>query len=245
MIDIHCHLLPAADDGAENPDEALEMAFSARDSGSEIIVMTPHCNLPDADEKNYRSNDLTKRFDAFRTVVEAAGLDLQVLPGAEVLATPEVPQLLREGKLQTLADSHYLLIEFFFDEDLRFMDEILHGVMAEGYKPVLAHPERYFAIQQDPTIIGRWFCEDIVIQLNKDSILGRLGGSAKHTAEWILSHGLAHAVASDAHGIDLRTPNLAGVHSLLAERYDPIYADILLNENPGRICRDLPMLSPD
>ncbi len=244
MKDIHCHILPMVDDGAEDLDEAVEMAFLASERGTRTIIMTPHSNLPETDRKNYRGSELSDHFLALQTAVKNAGIDLELLPGAEIFGTPEVPALLQSGMLQTLADSEYLLIEFFFDEELDFIDDILSAIVEEGYHPVLAHPERYDAVQENPMIIERWFREGVVIQLNKDSILGRLGPAAERTADWILSCGLAHVVASDAHATDARTPNLAGVRTFIEENYDPVYAEILLEENPGRICRNQPMLSP-
>lgn len=245
MIDIHCHLLPLVDDGAKDMDTALLMARMAVESGVDTIVATPHCNLPNESVKNYRSAELSTRVQDLQEEIVKAGLPLTVLPGAEVMCTPDVPELLRRGKLPTLADSNYLLVEFFFDEDLTYMDDMLFAIAAEGVTPVIAHPERYEAVQQMPMIVNRWFHEGMVIQVNKGSILGRLGRHAERTAAWILARGLAHAVASDAHGTWERTPQMNRILEYLEEEYDPDYAKILLEDNPGRICRNLPLLQAD
>lgn len=245
MIDIHCHLLPLVDDGAKDTDTALLMARMAVESGVDTIVATPHCNLPNESVKNYRSAELSTRVQDLQEEIVKAGLPLTVLPGAEVMCTPDVPELLQCGKLPTLADSNYLLVEFFFDEDLAYMDDMLRAIAAEGVTPVIAHPERYEAVQRMPTVIDRWFHEGIVIQVNKGSILGRLGRHAERTAAWILARGLAHVVASDAHGTWERTPQMNRILEYLEEEYDSDYAKILLEDNPGRICRNLPLLQAD
>ena len=245
MTDIHCHILPFVDDGADSMEDAVEMARMAADSGVTAIIATPHCNLPYGEEKNYISRPLRERFFQLQQAVKAAGIPLTILPGCEVLCTPDTPELLRQGKLLTLAGSRYLLVEFFFDEELSYMDEMLSAVAQQGFVPVVAHPERYEAVHRNPRIVERWFQAGYVIQLNKGSILGRLGRRAAWTAEWILSRGLAHVVASDAHSPVMRTTEMSEVTQFLCEVCSPEYADILLNVNPGCILRDRPILAAE
>lgn len=245
MIDIHCHILPAADDGAERMEDALEMARMAAASGVTHVIATPHCNLPGTGEKNYISARLSQRFRLLQQAIEEAGIALTVHPGAEVLCTPQVPELLEEGSLLTLAGSRYLLVEFFFDESLDYMDAMLEEIAGRDFIPVVAHPERYEAVQRNPIIVERWFRNGWVIQLNKGSILGRLGRRAHRTAHWILERGLAHTVASDAHSPEIRTPHMEEVADLLTERYGQRYAGILLEDNPACILENRPVLKAE
>ncbi len=235
MTDIHCHILPEIDDGAESLEEALEMARMAVESGVTHLIATPHCNLPYASEKNYASAPLMERFLKFQEHLRLADIPLSVFPGCEVLCTPDVPTLIRQGKLLTLANSNYLLTEFFFDEELSYMDDMLSAISAEGLIPVIAHPERYDTVQHSPHVVERWFRNGYIIQVNKGSILGRLGRHAQSTADWILDHGLAHAVASDAHSSVMRTPDVTQLRQYLFDFYDSEYAEILLELNPSRI----------
>lgn len=243
MTDIHCHILPGVDDGAETMEYAVLMARMAWESGVRRIIATPHCNLPGLD--NYRSPRLSERFSLLQQAVREAGIGIELLPGAEVLGTSQVPQLLRERKLPTLANSRYLLMEFFFDESLEEMDQLLHAVSRAGLVPVIAHPERYEAVQRQPLTVARWFHSGYVIQLNKGSLLGRLGRRAKAAADWIMDRQLAHIIASDAHGCDMRTPHMSQLHEYLLDRYGRAYTDILLHANPGRVAQDLPMVQAD
>ena len=245
MTDIHCHILPFVDDGSENIEDSLAMARLAAESGVSAIIATPHCNLPYHGPTNYKSAQLAQRFIQLQDAIVNAGIPLRIFPGAEILCTPEVPDLLRQGKLLTLAGSDYLLVEFFFDESLTYMDDMLSAVAAEGLIPVIAHPERYEAVQRNPHVVERWFRDGCIIQVNKGSILGRLGRRAELTSEWILSRGLAHAVASDAHSPLVRTPQMTEVFQHLSDYYAPEYEDILLNLNPARILDGLPVLSAD
>lgn len=245
MIDIHCHILPYVDDGSDSMEDSLEMARMAVDSGITAIIATPHCNLPYAEEKNYRSKALASQFLELQHAIQEASIPLRVYPGAEILCTPEVPELLRQDKLLTLAGSNYLLVEFFFDENLEYMDEMLSAISSEGVTPVVAHPERYEAIQRTPHILERWFRNGYVIQLNKGSILGRLGQRAAQTADWVLAHGLAHTVASDAHSPHVRTTDMTELTEYLHQICAPEYVDILLDANPNRILNDLPIFQAE
>ena len=245
MVDIHCHLLPGVDDGADSLDSAVEMARMAVESGVDTIIATPHCNLPYDGDKNYISDALRRRFLQLRHAIRDAGLPLNIYAGCEVLCTPEVPALISGGKLLTLAGSRYLLLEFFFDEDLEYMDEMLRAVAAQDCVPVIAHPERYEAIQRIPQVVERWFRAGYIIQLNKGSILGRLGRRAQRTAHWILSHGLAHVVASDAHSPEIRTPRMTELSELLSQLCPEDYVQVLLERNPRRILENRPVLGTD
>ena len=245
MTDIHCHILPFVDDGADSMEDAVEMARMAADSGVTTIIATPHCNLPYGEEKNYIAPALQARFFQLQQAVKAAGIPLTILPGCEVLCTPDTPELLRKGRLLTLAGSRYLLVEFFFDEELSYMDEMLSAIARQNVVPVVAHPERYEAVHRNPRIVERWFRAGYVIQLNKGSILGRLGRRAAWTAEWILSRGLAHVVASDAHSPVMRTTEMSELTRFLYEVCPPEYADILLNRNPSCILHNRPMLAAE
>lgn len=245
MTDIHCHILPEVDDGAGSMAEAVEMARLAWESGVERIIATPHCCLPHQQADNYRSPALARRFSRLRHAVAEAGIALEILPGAEVLATPQLPRLLQERKLLTLAGSRYLLVEFFFDEELPEMDDLLRAVTDHGLVPVIAHPERYYAVQRQPQAVARWFHSGCAIQLNKGSILGRLGRRAEATADWLLERGLAHAVASDAHSCAVRTPHMGQLQRYLTDRCGAEYTRVLLDINPGRIAQDQPLLQAD
>lgn len=161
----------------------------AADSGVTDIIATPHCNLPGDGPKNYRSAALRTGFSRLRQALEQEGIPLRIHPGAEVFCTPELDRLLDRRQLQTLGGGRYLLVEFYFDESAEFMEQCFRAIRRRGLVPVAAHPERYDAVQRDPYMVRRWFERGVVIQLNKGSILGRLGRRAQDTALWLLERG--------------------------------------------------------
>lgn len=243
MTDIHCHMLPAMDDGSDSLSESLRMARIAADSGVTTAILTPHCNHPAEESNNYMSDALRDAFFSFRSEVRSAGIPLTIMPGTEVLMTPEVPELFRQRRLLTLAGSRYLLVEFYFEENIPAMDDMLAALAAEGCVPVIAHPERYYAVQDEPAAVENWVRLGYGIQVNKGSILGHMGSSAQLCADRILSGRLAHAVASDAHGYRFRTPELASVRDYIADIYSDDYSRLLLDANPGNILSNSPLIS--
>ena len=244
MTDIHCHILPSVDDGAADMAEALEMARLAEQSGVETVVATPHCAIPGTERQNFISRELYDRFVAFRDAMAAEGIGLKLKAGAEIFCTEETPRLLREGKLLTLASSDYLLTEFYFDMPGVYMSHMLACLAAEGVCPVVAHPERYEAVQQQPELVAEWAQMGYVLQVNKGSALGRFGRSAAQTAHHLLRQGLVHLIASDAHGADSRTPDMTEIRFFLEDYFSEEYARDLLEENPRRILENKPLLNP-
>lgn len=239
MIDIHCHILPQIDDGAESLDEALEMARMAAYTGVTDIIATPH--FQGAFDYLEMLPDIDQRFEDLQDALLRWRVPITVHKGAEILCVPQTPELAEAGLLPTLGNTKYVLTEFYFNETFHFMDECLRQIAAHGYIPVVAHPERYEAVHRDARRLQSWADMGFVLQLNKGSILGSLGMRAERSANELLELGLAHLFASDAHGCDARTPHMDGLYRWAEEFCEPECAHILLTENPRRILRGDPM----
>jgi protein-tyrosine phosphatase len=243
MVDIHCHILPEVDDGARSLTEALEMARIAAGCGVTDLAATSHFR---AEEENMGClAELREQFRLLQTAVNQEEIPLRLHLGAEVLCTWQAVDLARERLLPTLGDTDYVLCEFYFDAEYEYMNDILAGIAEAGYRPVVAHPERYGAIQRNPQRIQRWFARGYVIQVNKGSILGTFGARAQNAAQWLLDMGFVHVIGSDAHSPRHRTTNLARLRDWLLHRYSGEYVRLLLEENPGRVLRGEKMVPVD
>ena len=166
---------------------------------------------------------------------------MKILPGMEFFGGEDLGALYENGRLMPLAGGRYLLTEFYFDESASYMTQVLEQAQDRGLVPLVAHPERYEAVQRDPGVVERWFRLGYGIQVNKGSILGDLGPGAEETAWALLDHGLVHAVASDAHSHLRRTPDLSRVRRHLERACGGPYTRLLLEENPRRIVEDRPL----
>lgn len=240
MLDLHCHILPGVDDGADTPDTACRMAAMAADCGVEVIVATPHCNNPGL-EPNFASPGLHRQFARLQAELDRWGIPVQILPGAEVLVRSSFAADLEAGRYQTLAGSRYLLVEFWFDTDPHSIDRALDTVLQTGLVPVLAHPERYFCVQDRPSLASAWADRGCVLQLNKGSILGSLGAGAYDAASLLLARGLCHIIASDAHHYRYRSTDLSGLVAAMERRFPGLDPFVFLQRNPLRIINDRPL----
>lgn len=238
MIDLHCHIIPWIDDGAKNAALACAMAEHALRSGVDTIVATPHCMYPNFCKRSY-----TYALAMLRALLQQQGIPLKLLPGAEVFAHPShLAALLDEHQLVTLNHSRYLLVEFDFSASGRSISKLLDAIAARSFIPVIAHPERYAAVQAAPRLAAQWFHQGYLLQLNKGSLLGRLGTRAQQTGLLLLRHGFADVIASDAHDMKYRPSGFQSLLPVLHRLCPEEYVHLLLDGNPRRILADEPIL---
>ena len=241
MIDIHAHILPGMDDGAEDTQEMLEMAKLAVSSGVTAIVATPHVNFPGVYDNYYDETYM----EAFRWTEEKlceAGIPLQLYMGMEVFVTPDVPRLLEKGVLLTINGGRYLLVEFAFDEEPEYVQDMLRKIAECKVCPVIAHPERYDFLQDNPGLAYEWKKQGYVLQANKGSFTGRFGRRARRMAYYLLDNQLLSVVASDCHGCYQRTPYMLDAYEELSRNYPKEYLNKLFEENPKRICQNMAII---
>ena len=237
MIDIHAHILPKLDDGARDLSSALRMAELAVQSGVTAMVATPHSNMP-MRFRNYWGDSLRRSIEEFRECLQEEGIPLEIYPGMEIFGTEETARLLQDGKLMTIAGSRYPLVEFPFVDYEHSATEILEEICACGYRPVVAHPERYEYVQENPEWINIWVELGCLLQINKGSLLGYFGDRPEALAHSLVDRGFACVVASDAHSHTRRTPWMTDIWELLSEEYSADTAQLLLQKNPERLVND-------
>ena len=237
MIDIHCHILPGMDDGSGNFSDSIEMAQLAAASGTRCIVVTPHCNVPNAFE-NYWVQEVQAVFDRLQKEIDARNIPITFLPGQEVFLASDFLPLIKQGKLIPINDSRYLLVEFSAHENASVAIRKLQKITAEGYVPIVAHPERYAFVHEHGDMVYRMKEMGCLTQINKGSLKGRFGYKAMKSAFEILENYDADFIASDGHSQYSRTPYLADAYEIVSERFSADYADFLLHDNPRRVLRN-------
>jgi protein-tyrosine phosphatase len=235
LCDLHTHLLPGMDDGAPEMEYALQMLRNAAASDVELLAVTPHCNRP-CEKRNYLDDNLLNRF--FQLQQAAQDIPVRLVLGAEVLVDESLPQLLRQKKIPTINGSRYLLTEFSVDATPEFFQNMLQSILALGYIPLVAHPERYLSVCEMPQIVASWLDMGCHLQLTGGSIMGAYGKSVQRTAVFLLQQDFVACVASDAHGLHHRSNFLMDVYDHLSLRYSKHYAGGLMYETPMGICCD-------
>ena len=237
MIDIHTHILPEIDDGAASFDEAYEMALMAVRSGVKALVATPHSN-----QRDFLDDELKRQEKAFielEKILLQEKVPLKLYRGMEIWSSVDVVEKIKLGKLMTLNQTPYVLIEFAFDEEPWWIEAIIGELQGAGLVPVLAHPERYYCVQDEPVLLQEWREQGALAQMNKGSILGRFGREIESTAEVLLRNHLFTCIASDAHHSYIRTTDMKELQYYLKRHYSLEEQDQLLRRNPLSILRGM------
>ncbi len=237
MTDIHCHIIFGVDDGSDCLAESVEMARIADDSGTRWIAATPHANIPDS-AGSYWGPAFEEKLAELNAAIEKARLGVRVFRGQEVFAAGDLTALVKSGDVITLNGSRYLLTEFDFYGRSEHMFSTCESLLAEGIVPIVAHPERYAAVQSDEDAAFTLREMGCLLQLNRGSLFGAFGKKAEDTAHRLLYETQADFIASDAHSPYMRTPFLEDAHAMVSELYSPDYADYLLRENPALALED-------
>ncbi len=203
MIDTHLHILPNVDDGPETIEEALALAKALVQEGVHTAIATPHYN----DLYPRRSAlEVKERVNALQLVLDRQGIPLRLCSGHEALIKPGLIEDIQTGKLATLNESRYLLLELWNNTWIPETERVIFELRAFGITPVLAHPERYRVFQKEPERIAS--LQGVLIQITASSLIGVHGRTALCTAETLLKRGLVHCIASDAHGLHKRPPTI-------------------------------------
>jgi protein-tyrosine phosphatase len=235
VIDLHCHMLPGIDDGAVDEDDALAMARIAVADGIQITACTPHI-YPGMYENNGPA--IQEAVRRFQEVLARHDIPLQLTYGADAHVCPDMVAGLKSGRIPTLAGSRYFLFEPPHFVAPPMLEETVFDVMASGYHPVLMHPERLSWIESHYPIMQRIAHAGCWMQLTAGSITGRFGPRVKYWSERMLDEGLVHVVASDAHNVRKRTPQMAHARDLVAGRLGEQAALDMVLTRPRAILED-------
>lgn len=208
MVDLHCHLLPGIDDGPETLADAIRLARHAVASGIEKSVVTPHI-LP-----NRYDNTLAGIREAaarFRAELADRDIPLKIGYAAEVRIGPEVMSLAGEELLPTLgsADGYRIvLLEFPDSHILPGSDKLAAWLLGHRIRPLIAHPERNKEVMRDVATIGPFVQMGCWLQVTAGSVCGVFGQRCQERARQLLERGWVTVLASDAHNMAARMPEL-------------------------------------
>jgi protein-tyrosine phosphatase len=241
LIDLHTHILPGVDDGAENLASSVAMARLARADGITTIVATPHRN-----PWSYCSEPEHARrlLESVRDACRAADCDVEILLGGEAHIAPDLPDQLRQGIALTINDSRYLLIEWPIDLFPPYSDQVIFDLQVRGIVPIIAHAERYRAVHRDTRFLVPLIERGVVVQVTAGSLLGDAGPVTRKVAETMLADNLAHLLASDSHSVTRRPPVLSTARDRAGEIVGAERAHAMVDEVPRLILDNRPLSLP-
>lgn len=235
IIDIHCHLLPGVDDGAENGQMTLRMLRKAYADGVRRIIVTPHYRKGMFETP---SKKIAERYELVRSKALQTGADgIKIYLGCEYHWHTDMVEELKAGRRPTLAGSRYVLVEFSASDSYFLIRRALQELLAAGYIPIVAHVERCMAFSDDVDNV-----EDIArlgarVQLNADSLLGKCGYRSKRFCKELMSRELVDYIASDSHDIKSRPSRMKECCSYVKKKWGREEAERIFYRNPSEIIR--------
>ena len=211
MIDFHSHILPNIDDGSTSMEESIKLIKEAAQAGFTGIISTSHYlkNYYECDE-NERKGLLAElaeqvKIVAYSTDDDASSGNCVDMPklylGSEIYITTEMVELLKEGKASTINGTNYVLFELPMNSKPLFAKEVVYKLIENGYKPIIAHPERYSYVKEDIEYVRELKNMGALFQSNYGSVIGMYGSSAKKTLKKLLKEDLISFLGSDVHAV--------------------------------------------
>lgn len=195
MTDIHCHLVPAVDDGSRSLDETRQLIEAMHSIGIQRIITTPHIY------RRYPHNDSsTLQQELERLLPDLSDLDVPLMLGAEYMLDEGFEAHLAKPLL-TLGTSKYLLVETSFVGAPLDLFRLIQQVISAGAIPMLAHPERY--LYMDDRMYDQLRGAGCAFQLNLFSLTGMYGEQVQRRAQQLLERGVYSFVGTDTHRIEL------------------------------------------
>lgn len=237
MFDLHSHLLPGIDDGAPTLETSLAMARAYADQGVERVACTPHI-LPGLYHNS--GPQIRQAVADLQTRIDDAGIALNLVTGADNHIIPDFVDGLKRGHLLGLADSAYVLVEPPHHVAPARLEELFFSILLAGYVPVLTHPERFSWIESKYEVIERLAARGVWMQITSGSLAGRFGRGPRYWAERMLAAGLMHILATDAHNMGPRPPDLLEGRMRAEQLVGPVEAEHLVVTRPLGILQNKP-----
>ena len=232
MIDIHAHILPSIDDGARNASETFDMIREAEKNGITEIIATSHY-VKDKYDLNKENRKLI--IDLINQKLEEKQINIKIHVGAEIFIYPEMVSDIINGEVPTLGESRYVLFELPFVGKVIYLDNIIEELLKNGYRPILAHPERYEIVKENPAIIDKWIEKGVYLQGDISSISGDYGEKAKKIFKKLLKEDKYSFLATDAHQRFTRYQELERDLQLIEKEIGLEELEYLILYNPMQI----------
>ena len=229
MVDIHHHLLPGLDDGPTDMETSLAMARMAAADGITHIAATPHANSRYRFDPEH-NEELLQRM---RATLAAEGIAITLGGGCDFhLSYDNIQDARQHPRKYTLNRKDYLLVELPDYSIPLQLDESFYELRLAGMTPILTHPERNPTLQKNSARMVEWVRQGMLVQVTTSSVMGEMGRTAEKMAHQLLADRWVHFLATDAHNLTRRPPQMRAAFNAVAKRYGQAYAQAICVDNP-------------
>jgi len=193
--DIHSHLIPGIDDGSQSLEESLDILRQMSSLGYEKVITTPHIM---ADTYRNSSKTILDGLAILRKSIIDKKIDIKVDVAAEYYFDEALIDRLNDGDILTAGDGYLLFETSYISKPINFDDVVFH-ISTKGYRPLLAHPERYGYISNPKKIYTQMKDMGIYFQLDINSLGGHYGKQAFDLSRYLIDCGMVDFLGSDIH----------------------------------------------
>ncbi len=235
MIDLHCHYLPGVDDGPADAEEALMLVRAAVANGITAAALTPHIHPRRYPNTKTR---LLHTFVRFQELVKKNDIPIRLFLSGEVRVSAESLALIEQDEVPFLGEVDgykIVLLEFPHETIPVGSEQFVNKLLRMKIRPLIAHPERNKHVMSDPQRIRDFVNMGCWLQLTAGSLTGAFGKPAKKIATKLLEEELAWIIATDAHNLEHRAPDLASGRHAAAEIVGDRMAQRMVEFRPSRI----------
>lgn len=229
MVDFHSHIIPEIDDGSRSIEETMLLLKEAEKVGFTDIISTSHYI-----EEEYDFDDKSRKqfLDIIKIGANNMGVNLDIHIGSEVYVSYNIVDLIKECKASTINDTKYILIELPMQDEIPNLKNIIYNLISSGYKPIIAHPERYSYVKRNPNWVLEYIELGVLFQANYASIIGIYGKDAQKTVKFLLKNDMIHFLGSDVHRANTIYPQIPEILQKLNKIIGPEKLEELSTINP-------------
>jgi protein-tyrosine phosphatase len=220
--DLHSHLIPGIDDGVQTMEESLAVLKHLSSLGYKKVVTTPHIM---GDQYHNSPANILPLLQEVRSALKEENIPIELFASAEYMVDDTLLEKIDKGDILPFGINH-VLIEMSFMEPAPNLAEILFALNINGYKPVLAHPERYVYYAMNPHKYNELWDTELLFQVNINSLIGYYSPQVQKAAEYLIEHQMVSMIGSDTHGM----------------RHMPVLEQSIRSLNYQKICQ-LPLLN--
>lgn len=229
FTDIHNHILFGVDDGAKTIEDSIALIQDEYAQGVRKIIITPHFQGGVYETDN---EIICERFNVLKKAVAENYPDMELYLGNEILFTEDIVELINRNKINTLANSKYVLVEFVPSIRYGILEKNIKDVLISGFIPIIAHAERYECLIENVKRVEHLVETGAYVQINAKSVFSF---GYKKIVKKLIGRDCVHFVASDAHDIQKRGVHFDKCIKYLTKKYGEEYVDWLLIENPQKV----------
>ena len=231
-FDIHSHILPGVDDGAQTLEEAMSMIDVAYGEGTRRLILTPHYTRG---KNRYTKEELHNRFEEFEAEVNKVHPDMKLYLGNEILYEEGIVGDLKEGLIQTINDTKYVLVEFNIRISYSQLYDAIRKITNARFRPIIAHVERYRCLFKHIERIDELVGMEAYLQMNISSLYG---GMLDENARWckkLVREEYISFFGTDAHDLEDRAPYIKDYVSWIEKKCGEDFLQKVFDINPQKM----------